>query len=474
MRPDAGEQGSVFWAVLAVLLVTSLLFSTIIFYGAWHRAQNRRFLYQVQAHYLALAALEQARCKIRSSLSSESIIADDLLTDSLPNRQSWRTQITPWGCYWRAVCRGKSRQTTQMIDALIGYEPASLFDFALGLFGPPYPLVIAGETQITGDVSLGPADVMSGQFQGRNRGDSVLVRGRVVTDPLPQAPVLDWSIWEEFRERAMRQRNRLPVRSDRFLVIDDQFNLTDADSVVIVDAPVTINCGHKLRSPSTLLLLATGPVTIGGMSRVDARWAIFSDRSIEVKDSARLAGVILCAPRIHIGDAARFSGQVIADTLLEITDRASSIFPCLLWVTGNGNPNAHLLLSLKSLEPCQGIAGLSPLNGPWDWLYRSQKTGQLLLMPHAQWTGYLVARGRAEIQGTVLGSVQAELLAIEDPPTTYLNWLVDARLDRQAWNGRAVLPAVFRDGGSATIAEFTLPSHDSVSPTEAVPRENGR
>lgn len=456
----ADQRGSAFWAVIAVLLVSSLLFSTVVFYGAWHQTQNRRLLYESQGRYLALAALETVRARLNGSGSAEEILAGGIITDSLAGRQTWQAAIAPWGCYWRAVCTGKSHRLTHTIDALIGRHPHSDFGFALRLFGPPYPLVMAGESQIRGDVAMGPAGVMAGRFRGRSREDTVLVDGQVESNPQPRAPTFDWSVWDAFLNRMSLLRERIPVRGDRTLIIEDTTRLAAGDSVIIVDAPVTIRRQLELATPSSaVILIASGPVLIAGNTRIDARCAIVSDRYIEVTDSASVSGVILRAPRIIIRDVARFSGQALADTLLEVKDRAVTRFPCLLWVTGTRESMTSSVLRLGSIEPCAGIAGVSNSTGEiWD--RNHQLPRELVMDDQSSWTGYLEVCGRAAIGGEVVGSVQAELLAVKDPPTLYLNWLLDAVIDRGAWNGQAALPAFAADAGSWTIAEFVSPTVD--------------
>ncbi len=457
VHPLTDQNGSAFWAVIAVLLVTSLLFSTVVFYGAWHQTQNRRLLYETQGQYLAIAALETVRARLDGEGASGEILAGEILAGSLAGRRSWRAAIAPWGCYWRAVCTGKSHQFTHTIDALIGRHPPADFNLALKLFGPPYPLVLAGESQIRGDVATGTAGVMAGRFRGRDRTDSVLVNGQVVTTAQPRAPTLDWSVWNAFQDRIGQLRGSIPIRTDRTLIVDDTTRLTPGDSVIIVNASVTVRRQHDLvTQTSAVILIASGPVLIAGITCIDARCAIISDRSIEVADSARVSGVVLHAPRIVIRDAARFSGQALADTLLEVKDRAVTVFPSLLWVTGSRKSGAAPVLRLTSREPCAGIAGISP--GAGEIRNRShQPPGELLVDAQSRWTGYLEVCGKAVIGGEVAGSVQAELLGVEDPPTIYLNWLLDAVIDRKAWDGWAALPAFAADAGSWTFAEFVSP-----------------
>lgn len=461
------EQGTIFWAVLAVLLVASLLFSSVVLYGAWHQSQNRLFLYRLQARYLAQAAVAQAQSQVASRADSE--MADTLtITDTLAGHQRWSTTVSPWGCYLRAVCTGASHQAVHSMDVLLGRSPSAAFDYSVRLFGPPYPLVVAGQTSIIGNVSTGPGGASSGQYRGRDRIDTILVRGSVVTDPPPEPIPIDWRVWDEFTSRINELRSDNPVTRDRTLIVDDDWNWPTQDSVIVVDAAVAFTRTLPLSLLHPVALLTTGPVTISGRTLIDSRLVIRSDRLIVVEDSADVAGVILWAPHVEIKGNAQFAGQAIADTLLAVSGEAQTHFPTLLWVASATNYGGAPTLTLKSVRWCEGIAGISAISGPWEWTYASERSGRLILDPHAGWRGYLYISGKAEIQGTVAGSINAELLAVEDPPTTYLNWLLDAKVSRPAWSGSAILPAIMNSGQGWGVAEY-IEIDDRASDTDSVP-----
>lgn len=447
------ERGTVFWAVLAVLLVASLLFSSVVLYGSWHQAQNRLMLYRMQARYMAEAALANAQSFLASQ--GEPVMAlVATLSDSITERQSWTAVVSPWGCYLRALCTGNSHQATERIDVLLGRISSPEFDYVLRLFGPPYPLVVAGQTRVNGNVNVGPGGISSGQYRGRDRIDTILVYGNVVADPAPQPIPIDWQVWEEFTERANAIRAATVAQSDRALIIDDEWKLDPDDSVVVIDAPVSFSRTLSIKSIDPIYLFASGPIAFSGNAHLDGRWVIRSDRSITVQDSAEIAGVVLWAPRIDIAGNVRFSGQAIADTLLELKGNAQTLFPTLLWVTGNTGQVGKSMLRLRSARWCEGIAGLSGMSSPWEWMYGSEQSGELLVDSLARWRGYLYVNGKVELRGSVAGSVNAELLVVEDPPTTYLNWILDAWVSRPAWRGAAALPAILRNGDRWEVAEY--------------------
>lgn len=450
----ANERGTVFWAVLAVLLVASLLFSSVVLYGAWHQSQNRLLLYRMQARYLAEAALAQAQAHL-AELDASELTETIVISDSLPNGRGWTATISSWGCYLRAVCTGSSHQAEHTVDAMLGRSPAGPFDYAVRLFGAPYPLVVAGQTRITGDVSVGPGEVMEGQYQGRGPTDSVLVHGDIVVDPPPQPISLDWLTWNVFAERLKKIRGDTPARTDRTLMIDDDWQLSRNDSVIVINAGVVFERSRRVDSERSVMLFASGPISISQRTSIDGRWVIRSDRMITVEDSADVAGVVLWAPRIEIKDNAHFSGQAIADTMLEVNGRAATTFPTILWVGGSSTELAgNSRLNLKSTKWCEGIAGISSTFGPWGWAFGGDKSEVLSLDAQSGWRGYLYVNGEAAIRGTVAGSVNAELLVVEDPPTTYLNWLLDARVSRPAWPGSTPLPAVLNSSAEWQIAEY--------------------
>jgi hypothetical protein len=296
---------------------------------------------------------------------------------------------------------------------------------------------------------------MAGQYRGRGLIDTILVHGNVVTDPPPQPIPIDWLIWDAFTERLDELRADIPVRTDRTLVIDDDWQMASNDSVIVVDAGVSFEQSERMQAEHPVVLFASGPVSLSENTLLDGRRVIRSDRMITIDDSADIAGVVLWAPRIEIKGDARFSGQAIADTLLEVSDQAQTMFPTLLWVTGtSGGLGGNPTLSLKSTKWCEGIAGVTSSSGAWGWAFGAEESGELTLDARSGWRGYLSVNGRADIRGTVAGSVNAEVFVVEDPPTTYLNWLLDARVNRAAWSGSTALPAILNASQEWRVAEY--------------------
>jgi len=465
MHPVRDETGSVFWAVLAVLLAVSLLFSSVVFYGIWHHAQNRRFLYRQQAKYLNLAAVENTRYQLNNLLAFNTDPEDLGLGDSLSGRRNWTSEISSWGCFWRAISRGKSHQEPWTTDLLLGRDPRAIDQYAIRLFGPPYPLVLAGTTKIFGDVCLGPGGVTSGRYKGRSHLDSILVHGDIVTESRPTRPEFDWTVWEDFQSRIESIRRNASTRSDRTLIIDDSFSPSAEDSIIIIDGKVTITRQQPLETAKPVYLLATDEITITASTRLDGRWAVISSRRIRVANRACLAGVVLYAPHIILTDDVIFSGQAIADTLIEVQGQSRTIFPTVLWVRGDKRAISGSRIDLGSTRKCEGIALATLPAGQWIGPFEREGAGELLLRPGSLWVGYLYADGRAQIQGSVAGSIAANMLCLNDPPTTYLNWLVDVRINRHAWAGQAGLPAIFAGEAPWVIAEHDRPGKDVLSKT---------
>jgi hypothetical protein len=162
----------------------------------------------------------------------------------------------------------------------------------------------------------------------------------------------------------------------------------------------------------------------------------------------------LIAPRIEIRDQAVFSGQAIATNSLVVSGGAQTVFPTLLWVNGESSGSSRLRLTLASRHSCEGIAVAQARSVPWNHSSETSAS-ELIVTKDAEWTGYLYAGGRARIGGTVNGSILAELLYFDDPPTTYLNWLLDARISSQNWTGGIGLPVLFVDAPEPQVAEFT-------------------
>ena len=142
---------------------------------------------------------------------------------------SFTYSARPWGGYLLIESKGVSGRTEERLQATIGQVAPQIFTNTLSLIGPPYPLVVAGNARIDGDVQVGPAGVSKGELHGQSyRGDS-LVYGDVSTLQPQQVPQFRDDLISEFLANLKRMKQDCRNKTDLSLIIRSPETATGTD-----------------------------------------------------------------------------------------------------------------------------------------------------------------------------------------------------------------------------------------------------
>jgi hypothetical protein len=226
---------------------------------------------------------------------------------------------------------------------------------------------------------------------------------------------------------------------DRLRIIDDNVDLTSGeDRCLAVDNAIVFDRLAPLDCAPPTFVFASGPIEIRGHTAIRGRCYLESAVRITVRDSAQLTDVVLHAPEIIIQGSSTFSGQAIADHDIRILDDAVTARSALIAVNvaGIAEPNG---ITIASRRTCSGTIAILTDDGNIT-VSSHQPKAALVLEEQSTWNGLLYSEFPVAIKGRFLGSVVAPLLVYDEPPTTYLNWVIDTQIDRQSLPVAATVP----------------------------------
>jgi hypothetical protein len=184
-------------------------------------------------------------------------------------------------------------------------------------------------------------------------------------------------------------------------------------------------------------IFVSGFVEIRNRTRIGGLLEIVADGPIFVEDSAVLDNVILYAKdSIVISGSAVFSGVAIAHRGISVRDKASLIYPsaAILRVNKSDSETSGGLF-LQSRGRLESVAFLSIADSSVN-----RQDYMLYLDSSAVFTGVLWSEGEANIGGYVYGTIVAEEFVYELPPTTYVNWVRNLYINRDALTFSPALP----------------------------------
>lgn len=452
------EKGSVLLPILAVLLVLTFLFTSVILYGAWHKMKAVKELQSLKASYLAEAGVNRAIWYLSGHEGKDISWRTDSLTYRVKGSQSYKFSISSWGGYLAVESEGKAGSTKKKVKALIGQMPSGHFSRAINLGKPDYPLVVTGNNRIIGDVMLGPAGVMEGKFKGIGFYGTTPVQGKILTQKGERLPFFSDSIIVEFENLLEKHSKNLDQRIDKALTLNDQSESGFFKNKSIqVDGNLVISSekGKDFQGPG--YVFCKGKVEIAGNVLLDQGLILVADKSVEVSEKAQLKGCIINSKsQVILKDSCQFQGQIFSDTSIVIKNQAKTFYPSAFFVKGKviqGKIEGDI--TIEDNEESEGIIVF------YEDKRRQKKyslplvnKGMVEIDTRSTFSGIVFSQNYTKLEGNVLGSVSTNMFYLYFEPTTYINWLKDSSIDRTKLRRDFVLPLTFADISRLEIAEY--------------------
>jgi hypothetical protein len=356
--------------------------------------------------------------------------------------------IEEWGGYLEVHSSTEYKNVRKTVRVLLGEKLSEPFRYAIQLgevkyqnagvrkksnkrgFG--YPLVVTGKNRITGDVSVGLKGVEKGVIRGRGFEGERLVEGRINKVQNPLLPVFNNKL---FRNAFERYRKSILIRPqnatfDPYVLIDDELISKLEDKRLYISADIEFNnLGEKKIIEGPLFISCSGNITFRGNSRIGNAVEFAADGKIIIMDQVQMNDCILFAEKgIEISGQCRLDAQLFSPEDIIIKDQAILSYPSVLYCSGRlEEKELKGLIILQDQAVVQGtiISYPEEIN-----ISDIRDITMIRIEKQARAVGVIYSHHHTSIEGTVLGNVSTSEFFLYVSPTTYLNWLRDATIDR--------------------------------------------
>ncbi|MEW6413255.1 MAG: hypothetical protein AB1483_12420 [Candidatus Zixiibacteriota bacterium] len=438
LRRVNSQRGSILVTVLGVLAVLLTVFLaamtfSLTRYGHYKKQQSR-----LVAAHLSDAGVARSLSDLHNG--DQSVVIDNILA---PNGGSFRTTTMAWGPFILVTSDGTYANQTVTTSSLIGSSLPPLCSAAISVGNENYPFTVAGHTRIIGDINTGDLGVAMGRIKGEGVTSDDYHTGNVVVSANINIPPLDTTVLNQYlSEMHTRRVNTASVMEGSVLLRVADSRTVSQDESIYIENNLELNGWDANVASGIASLFVSGFVEIRGDTKISGLMEIVADGSIYVRDSAVLDNVLLYARDsiVFSGDA-MFSGVAMAHRSIAVTGQASSAYPSSLVLLANDtDPESKGGVFLTSRGRMESVSFLSIANNDVD-----RKNYTLFLDSSAIFIGILWSEGLADIGGYVYGSIVAEQFLYELPPTTYVNWVRDLYVNRNALLYSPVLPVLTGD-----------------------------
>lgn len=452
------ERGTALGAMLVVLTLLAILSAGVVRLVAFRVGAAQREAYRLQAQYAVEAGIAHARWRLGQPGGLRAAwdpITDtgSSFTDTLTEGATYTVSLRSYGGYIEAIATGRCYKEQVVVRTLLGMRPPAWFARAVTLGRSSYPLVMAGDSRIRGDVLAGPGGVRTGRIPG---------------EPMPPpAPRIDGEVLAQGEEAGFDPWvfDATMTVLDRHLDGEDGITHSAADLRVFGERITPQAFSDSLRggvihfsNPLTLLsagpddpplegpltLICEGEMRLQGHLKLRGPVMIAARDSLRVTDQADIRGGVLYSPGlIRLNGTARLEGQALSRYEIVVADQAQVVYPGVLFATGKndaGRREGGLLIASSQeqsgsfiVHPTAMLLGGAPV----------MDRTTLKIEPHAQVAGLLYSANYTWLEGTLLGSAATRAFYMERGPTTYINWINDGVIDRHPLADAFRLPLMF-------------------------------
>ena len=380
---------------LGISLVVSILLSSIILLGYYHRLESKIYTLQLQldrnlqsAEQLALAHPEVFRYHEPQSFDLFKEGGDTVVIEK-----------KPWGFYdfFRIEARHGRFQKASYFS--VGHAPAAEGQSGLYLIDERRPLSVVGDTRISGISYLPQSGVQSAYIDRRGyRNDSLFYGQRRPSEG--KMPEVNVDLWESLEEISDYENQLLWTESSP---LKQAFSSDTLVSIAARELVVTD--------------------TLQGFIYLQARRLIFDSLS-------HTQHIVARAQVIEFRNGYQGSGQFFASDTIYVHSGAILNYPSVVFL------NSERKRGLIHVAEKARIEGTVGLEGDPDRYYQRV----LYIEDEGEIAGMVYCHGFLEHYGTIHGHVIARKTLVNAPSSVYENYLLNATIDGSRRNPAFLMP----------------------------------
>ena len=436
-----GENETGYAFVLALIFVSLLTtVCTVMLSVQYHQMRFvRKHIHQLQAFYTAEAGVYKAMWLLGGHEGRNPMWRTENESIQLLNGSFAHITVDAWGAYLKIQSIGFDHKESQEIACIVGEKPKSPFDQAVEITNLEYPLVVAGQTKIIGDVTVGKKGVETGWVNGKGFSGHQPVDGNIIKKIKLETPFTNFQL---FDHQMAYFQGLLESNQHEAVQLNDSLASIEQNLSVNADTTIQVQKGDSLNL-SLHQLIVKGNLEIRGEGELRIDEVIVKD-TLVLSERVNLQSVLLYGgSQIVVKDQVALSGQLFSGQEIYLQNQAVADNGSVLYVQGESTEKG--VIGTIDIQDEAVVIGTLVLpskeeNSEQDHDMRSVHVGTNAIV-----TGVIFNDHQTYLEGTVLGSLVTGSFYLYAPPTTYVNWLYDATIDRTQLPQAFAMPLLFHE-----------------------------
>ncbi len=416
------QNGSILVTVLTVLSILLTIFVFALTYTLTRYSVHTKDKNMLIATHLSEAGIQNGVNKLNQNIFTLNYKYKTLNDGVIKVSKKY------WGPYYLISSTGQFANQKIITTSIIGSYPDSIFLDAVTVCDERYPFIVAGNTQIYGDVNTGFLGMETGRIRGEAVTSKQYHQGKINIHQSLSTPQIDTTALDGYFNSVLsRKTNCKTFESASMYLNHSSENIFEKTNSIEIENNLEMNNFSYESNSNIHSLFVNGSVEIKNSSHVSSLLEIVSEGAIYLKDSSVIDNLILYSKdSIIIEDNVTFSGIAIAHNKIIVKDKAKLLYPSTLLLLPKDmsvdSDNGIFLESNNQLETvCYLAKNQDDSTYMKDVIYLDTLTSVV---------GAIISNQLVDIRGKVYGSIVTERFKFEQPPTTYVNWAKDLYVNR--------------------------------------------
>jgi len=435
----ANDKGSALISVMVVLFILLTAFFAVFSFALSRAGLLNKEINITRARYLADAGINRLlQIADTESLGWTEIISLRL-NEKISPTEEFKVESSLTGGYIRVTSTGIAGSQRIAQSVLIGIMPWSDMNSAIINCSNTFPLVVAGATRINGDAIVGPQAITDGTIEGEPYQGDKLINGEIIIREKVICPEIDNDAVRQYVNQMMDEKTSATNYIVGSAILRDFNEYKKNKKVVIcVEDNLDIQSLRLNSYTSGIKIIAGGNIAIRENCEIRGLVEIMAGGSIYLGGASFLEGTTLTASdSIVFSNSVKFSGQALAGRRISINGGAEIGYPALLYVycTDDDEDNTIVFNAGGHSRAVAVIAGHIDTY--------SKKMHRLFIDSGAVSAGLMFCDQYTDIEGALHGISLTKEYYYRKDPTTYINWIKNAEIDRHRLDFLPVMPVSF-------------------------------
>ena len=423
------------YAVLYIIFISFLIISALfVFLGMifFYNAQSLKFLNKEKLNWACYSSAQIAESYPEYSQKNNFTLNYDSVNVNVASKMI--------GLFRIVTASAKKNNDSSLYECYFAGNISLPFNNALTVTHPNTSMTIAGETNITGNISAASNKVTKGNIFGIRNSNGNYLNGRLIVDPGLSTRIFNDSLVQNIFNNELFNNTGNPVELKSTVVNNNFINNNPPNQNYHIIGNLVFRDSSFSSDYRFYYFNVSGKVEFKSDAYLNANIIIHSDSSVTIYPHCHIQNIVLISgSKVSVFASTFKNVQIIAKDSIVLSNSYFS-YPSLIvsYSSTADNVNLNKYIGLTGTKLNGSVLLLSSVIGV------PGNKSLVSIDSKSEVQGLIYSENNTDISGKIIGSVYTYNVWYYKDPSEYINWLVDANINRTKLNKHFLIPLGFK------------------------------